>query len=77
MTGATSGIGRETAVGLVALGADVLLVGRDAARGEAALAEARAQKGGGEAVFLKADFSSQAEVRRLAAEVRAACCATC
>ncbi len=70
VTGATSGIGRETAVGLAALGADVLLVGRDAARGEAALKEARAQGGGGETVFLKADFSSQGEVRRLADEVR-------
>lgn len=73
VTGATSGIGRETAVGLAALGADVWLVGRDAARGEAAVAAARAQNGGGEAVFLKADFSLQREVRRLADEVHARC----
>ena len=73
VTGATSGIGRETAAGLAALGADVWLVGRDAARGEAALAATRDQNGGGQAVFLRADFSSQKEVRRLADEVRARC----
>ncbi len=70
VTGATSGIGRETAVGLAALGATVLLVGRDAARGEAALADIRAG-GQGEAEFFAADLSSQQEVRRLADAVRA------
>ena len=36
VTGATSGIGKETALRLAMLGAAVIIVGRDAARGEAA-----------------------------------------
>ncbi len=71
VTGATSGIGRETALGLAALGADVLLVGRDSARGAAAVADIKARGHRGEATFLAADFSSQASVRRLADEIRA------
>ena len=72
VTGATSGIGRETAVQLAARGANVLLVGRDAERGKAALAAIRA-RGKGEAAFLPADLSSQENVRRLADEIRARC----
>ncbi len=70
VTGATSGIGRETALGLAALGADVLLVGRNATRGEATVAEIKARRNEGEATFLAADFSSQASVRRLAEKIR-------
>ncbi len=70
VTGATSGIGRETAIGLAAQGAHVLLVGRDQARGEAALSTIRAA-GQGEAEFFAANLSSQQEVRRLADEIRA------
>lgn len=69
VTGATSGIGRETAVGLASLGADVLLVGRNVERGNAAVAAIKAQ--GGAATFLAADLTSQASVRRLAEEVKA------
>ncbi len=71
VTGATSGIGRETAVGLAALGASVRLVGRSASRGAEALAAVRAQPAAGEADFLEADLSSQASVRRLADTLRA------
>ena len=42
VTGATRGIGLETAVRLAGLGADVLVHGRDAGRGAAALAAVRA-----------------------------------
>ena len=41
ITGATSGIGKATAMGLADMGASVVMVGRDRARGEAALAEIR------------------------------------
>lgn len=68
ITGASSGIGAETALGLSRLGARVGLVGRDRERTEAAAAGIRAETGGQVDVFV-ADLSSQAEIRRLAAEV--------
>ena len=69
VTGATSGVGRETAVRLAALGAAVTLVARDEARGAAAAAEVRGLVPGARVDALAADLSSQAQVRRLAAEV--------
>ena len=70
VTGATRGIGLETAVRLAGLGADVLVHGRDAGRGAAALAAVRAASAPGArpALYL-ADLGSLAGVRRLAAEV--------
>ena len=68
VTGASYGIGLETARGLAWAGARVGLVGRNPARTEAAAASIRAQ--GGTADVFVADLSSQAEVRRLAAAVR-------
>jgi len=70
VTGATSGIGRATALELSRRGATVHLVARDRARGEAALAEV-ARAGGGRARLHLADLSSMAAVRALAEEVRA------
>ncbi len=72
VTGATSGIGLETAIGLVRLGGRVLVVGRSKARGEAALQRIRAETGSDSAELLLADLSSLAEVRRLADAVLAA-----
>ncbi|HEY3784290.1 MAG TPA: SDR family oxidoreductase [Steroidobacteraceae bacterium] len=65
VTGATNGIGLETARVLARLGHSVLLHGRDAARGEAAVRIVRAQ-GGADVRYLQADFASLTEVRRLA-----------
>lgn len=69
VTGGTSGIGKATATALSAMGADVVVVGRDPERGEKAVAEIRAQTGGRVDLAL-ADLSSQAEVRSLAGEFR-------
>src|SRR2546430_5733139 len=69
VTGATSGIGKETAAGLAALGATVIIVARDAARGEAAAAEIRGRVPDARVVTFTADLSSLTQVRRLAAEV--------
>ena len=66
VTGASSGIGKATALGLAKIGATVVIVCRDAARGEAALTEIRQKCGTGDADRLIADLSSQAEIRRLA-----------
>ncbi|HVR03369.1 MAG TPA: SDR family oxidoreductase [Polyangia bacterium] len=71
VTGATSGIGRETALGLAERGATVILAGRDATRGRDAVAEIGRRTGRRDVELLVADLSSQAEVRRLAAELRA------
>lgn len=66
VTGGTGGIGRATAMGLAAMGADVAITGRDVGRAEAAAREIRAATGARVDVLV-ADLSSQAEVRRLAA----------
>ena len=70
VTGATGGIGLATAAGLAGLGARVGIVGRDAARSEAAATQLRAV--GGQVDVFIADVSSQDEVRRLADEALAA-----
>jgi NAD(P)-dependent dehydrogenase (short-subunit alcohol dehydrogenase family) len=70
VTGATQGIGRETALGLARLGAEVHLVARDRARGEAVVAEV-GRAAAGKASLLVADLASQASIRALAEEVKA------
>ncbi len=72
VTGASSGIGLHTAVGLARLGASVALVARDRTKGDAALAEVRAASAGGTASLFLADLGSRAEVRRLAGELLSA-----
>jgi len=68
VTGATSGIGQETAIGLAALGAHVVLVGRDRARAEAARKDVTERSRNPRVDVLLADFASLAAVRALARE---------
>jgi len=68
VTGATSGIGQETAVGLAARGAQVVLVGRDRARAEAARKDVSERSGNPRVDVLLADFASLDAVRGLARE---------
>lgn len=68
ITGATSGIGLESAAVLATLGARVILVGRDAGRMEHALATVQARAGVRADAYL-CDFASLTAVDRLADEV--------
>ncbi len=72
MTGSTDGVGRIVARPLADQGARVLVHGRDRHRGGEVLGQIRAA-GQGSALFLPTDFSSLAEVRRLAELVRQSC----
>ncbi|MEM6281729.1 MAG: SDR family NAD(P)-dependent oxidoreductase [Chloroflexota bacterium] len=68
ITGGTSGIGRETAVGLAKMGAHIVVTGRNAQRGEVGIADIKARSGSEKVDLLLADMSSMGEVRRMAAE---------
>ncbi|OAA21785.1 short-chain dehydrogenase of unknown substrate specificity [Frankia sp. EI5c] len=70
ITGSTGGIGRETARVLAAAGADVVITGRDAARGAVLVEEISAA--GGSARFVAADLADPAAPRRLAVAAAAA-----
>jgi NAD(P)-dependent dehydrogenase (short-subunit alcohol dehydrogenase family) len=70
VTGGTSGIGKATAVAMAAMGADVVITGRDPERGGLAVEEIRAESTGGSVELILADLAVRAEVRRLAEEFR-------
>jgi NAD(P)-dependent dehydrogenase (short-subunit alcohol dehydrogenase family) len=67
VTGGTSGIGREVAKHLAALGAEVSISGRDVGRGAETVAEIEAA--GGKARFAAADLGDFAAIGNLAEEV--------
>ncbi|HXU73046.1 MAG TPA: SDR family oxidoreductase [Polyangia bacterium] len=69
VTGATTGIGRVTAIELGRAGAEVVLVARDREKAESTLAALR-EAGAPPAQVLMADLSLMSSVRALAEEVR-------
>ena len=69
VTGANTGIGKWTAIGLAERGASVVIHSRNPEKGRAAQDDIRRRSGSSDVELLLADFSSLAEVRRLAAEV--------
>jgi NAD(P)-dependent dehydrogenase (short-subunit alcohol dehydrogenase family) len=70
ITGSTDGVGRYVALELAKQGANLLIHGRDAARGKTVVDEI-ARGGKASATFYQADLSSLAEVRKLADAVKA------
>ncbi len=68
VTGSTSGLGREVARRLGAMGATVIVHGRNRERGRETVETIRG--GAGDAVFYRADLASLAEVRELSRAVR-------
>jgi len=71
ITGANQGIGKAAALALAQRGARVTIVARNAEKGRAAVADIVAASGSSSVELLVADLSSQAQVRRLAADFKA------
>lgn len=71
VTGATSGIGKATAVGLAGMGATVVIVGRNAVKTVAVVDEIKQRSGNNAVEALIGDLSVMAEVRRVAADFKA------
>lgn len=70
ITGATSGIGQETARALAQQGTTVVIVGRNEQKTRATVAAIKAATGNPNVNYLLADFADQASIRRLAAEFK-------
>jgi len=69
VTGATGGLGLETARGLAKAGLRVVLVGRNAEKGERALSSIRGSVPDADVTFLRADLSDMDDVRALAGAI--------
>jgi NAD(P)-dependent dehydrogenase (short-subunit alcohol dehydrogenase family) len=70
LTGANAGMGKEIVLALAGIGAKVVMVSRDRARGEAARADVQ-QVAGADVELLIADLSSQQSIRNLVREFMA------
>ncbi len=71
LTGGNSGLGKATAMALAKMGADLTIVCRDQARGEAARGEIAEASGNTSVSLMIADLLLLREVRRVASEFRA------
>src|ERR1700737_4455083 len=67
VTGGPAGLGKEIALRLARDGLQVVVVGRDAARGAAVVAEI--ETAGGQARFVAADLSDPTDIKRVAEDV--------
>ncbi|MCP4614390.1 MAG: SDR family NAD(P)-dependent oxidoreductase, partial [Planctomycetes bacterium] len=68
ITGATSGIGLETAKALARQSATVVLVGRDPQKGSNTVTRLQKKSGNSSIEFMQADLSIQAQIHQLAQE---------
>jgi NAD(P)-dependent dehydrogenase (short-subunit alcohol dehydrogenase family) len=71
ITGANRGLGKATAMGIAKLGATVILICRDKARGEEAQKEIKKAANNDSVKLLLADLSNLSSVRQLATEFNA------
>ena len=70
ITGASSGLGLETARQLAGQGGEIVMIVRDQARGEHARSQVAEAAAGKSPVLLRADLSVQADIRRVAQQVK-------
>jgi NAD(P)-dependent dehydrogenase (short-subunit alcohol dehydrogenase family) len=70
VTGGTSGVGRAVAAGLVRTGAEVVILARDAARGEASAAALRRDVEGARVSVLGGDLADPVSLRKAAVAFR-------
>lgn len=70
VTGANSGIGKETALALARLGTDLVIVCRDQQRGQAALQDIKTKSANNSVELMICDLSSQAQIRKLVEEFK-------
>jgi len=70
ITGPTSGIGKEIAVQLAGLGAELILACRDIKKGKQTVAEITKRTGSKKLVVMKVDTSSQKSIREFVREFR-------
>ncbi len=70
VTGATSGIGKETAKALAVMGAHVVLIGRNPKKCRATVNSLKQQTGNPQIDYLFADLSDLNQVRKLASELK-------
>jgi NAD(P)-dependent dehydrogenase (short-subunit alcohol dehydrogenase family) len=73
VTGVTSGIGLEASVKLARMGAQLVLVARDRARGEMAAVTIKKRSGSPALTVMVCDLGSLTQIRALAADVLATC----
>ncbi len=71
ITGATSGIGKQTALALAKMGARVVVTGRSKQSGEEAVAEIKAASGNANVELLTGDLSAQKNIHALAEQFKA------
>lgn len=71
ITGANTGIGKATAIGLAKMAANVVMVCRNRERGQKALAEIKRESGNDSVRLFFADLSSQAQIHQLVKDFKA------
>lgn len=69
VSGASSGLGLETAKQLAAQGAEIVMIARDRERGERARCQVAERAAGKSPTLLLADLSVQADIRRVTEEI--------